>query len=106
MHIQINTDHNLRGHEPITDRAHHIIASALDRFSEHITRVEVHLSDENADKTSKNDKRCMIEARLEGRNPMAVTHQAATLAEAIDGATDKLSVLIDKTLGKMRSHHF
>ena len=37
-----------------------------ERFSAHITRVEVHLGDENAGKRGSDDKRCMMEARLEG----------------------------------------
>jgi hypothetical protein len=30
----------------------------LDRYSEHITRIEVKFSDENSDRDSENDKRC------------------------------------------------
>ncbi|MGD9841496.1 MAG: HPF/RaiA family ribosome-associated protein [Steroidobacteraceae bacterium] len=104
MLIQINTDHNLQGHEPLNERVHDIVVGALNRFRERITRVEVHLSDENGGKTGQLDKRCMIEARLEGRNPVAVTHHAATISQAIDGATDKLTVLIDKILGKLHNH--
>jgi len=62
--------------------------------------VEVHLSDVNSDKGGQNDKRCMMEARLEGRQPTAVTHQATTLDQAIDGATDKLKRSIERTLDR------
>ena len=44
----------------------------------------------------------MMEARLEGRQPIAVTHQAATLDQAVDGAADKLARLIESTLGRLR----
>jgi hypothetical protein len=44
----------------------------------------------------------MMEARLEGRQPIAVTHQAATLDQAVDGASDKLNRLIESTLGRLR----
>jgi hypothetical protein len=46
--------------------------------------------------------RCAMEARLKGRQPIAVTHQAATLELAVDGATDKLTRLIESTLGRLR----
>lgn len=46
--------------------------------------------------------RCMMEARLEGRQPIAVTHQAASLDQAVDGAADKLTKMIDSTLGRLR----
>jgi len=45
----------------------------------------VHLSDENGDKTGGNDKRCLMEARLEGRQPIAITHESETIDEAIEG---------------------
>ena len=103
MQIQINTDHNIEGHEALAAQVSGVVESALSRFSDHITRVEVHLSDENSDKKGgQNDKRCVMEARLEGRQPIAVTHQAATLDEAVDGAADKLARLIESTLGRMR----
>ena len=99
MQIQINTDHNIEGHEALAAQVSEVVESALSRVSDHITRVEVHLSDENSDKHGQNDKRCMMEARLEGRQPIAVTHQAATLDQAVDGAADKLTRLIESTLG-------
>lgn len=77
--------------------------SALSRISEHITRVEVHLSDENSDKKAGHDAmRCMIEARIEGRQPIAVTHRAASLDLSINGAADKLTRLIETTVGRPR----
>jgi ribosome-associated translation inhibitor RaiA len=102
MQIQINTDHNIEGREALADQVSGLVERALNRVSDHITRVEVHLSDENSDKSGQNDKRCMLEARLEGRQPVAVTHHAATLDEAVDGAADKLARMIESTLGQRR----
>jgi len=102
MQVQINTDHNIEGREVLTTQVRGVVESALARFSDHITRVEVHLSDENSHKSGQNDKRCMLEARLEGRQPIAVTHQAATLEEAVRGAADKMTRLIESTMGRLR----
>ena len=103
MQIQINTDRNIAGHEALGAQVSGVVENALSRISDHITRVEVHLSDENSDKKGGNDNmRCVIEARLEGRQPIAVTHQAATLDQAVDGAAGKLSRLIESTLGRLR----
>jgi hypothetical protein len=44
----------------------------------------------------------MMEARLEGRHPIAVTHQAATVEQAMEGAADKLKRSIESTLGRLR----
>ena len=103
MQIQINTDHNIEGHEAMSARVSGVIENALGHFSDSITRVEVHLSDENSDKKEGYDNmRCMIEARLEGLQPIAVTHQASTLDEVVDGAADKLTNLIETTLGRQQ----
>ena len=100
MQIQVNTDHTVEGHEALADQIRDVVETALNRVSDHITRVEVHLADENGDKGGANDKRCMMEARLEGRQPIAVTQHSATLEQAVDGAADKLVRLIESTLGR------
>ena len=103
MQIQINTGHNIEVHEALAAEISGVVESALSRFSDHITRVEVHLSDENSDKKVGHDAmRCMMEARLEGRQPIAVSHQAETLDQALDGAADKLTRLIKHTLERQR----
>jgi ribosome-associated translation inhibitor RaiA len=101
MQIQINTDHNIEGHEALAAQVSGVVENALSRIRDHITRVEVHLSDEDSDKGGQNEKHCMMEARLEGRQPVAVTHQAETLKQAVDGAADKLARLIESTLGRL-----
>jgi hypothetical protein len=102
MHIQINTDTNIEGREELAIHVKGVMESALSRFSGRITRVEVHLSDQNGDKSGQDDKRCMMEARIEGRQPTAVTHQAASLGDAVEGATNKLKRSLDSTLERLR----
>jgi ribosome-associated translation inhibitor RaiA len=100
MQIQINTDRNIEIDETMMALLRDKVEQAVSRLSDHITRLELHLSDENADKSGQHDKRCMIEARLEGRQPVAVTHTAACLDKAIDGAADKLVRMLESTLGR------
>lgn len=103
MHIQINTDRNIDSDEALSADVRGTVERVLSRFSDHITRVEVHLSDENSGKKGgDHDMRCLMEARLEGRQPVAASHQSATLGQAIDGAANKLARLIDGTLGRSR----
>lgn len=90
MQVHINTDSNIENDEKLTQQVEAVVAGALDRFSDRITRVEVHLSDENSHKFGSNDKRCLMEARLGGLQPIAASHQTATLQQAIDGAAEKL----------------
>lgn len=102
MQIQINSDHNITCDATMADRIRGVVENALNHSGERITRVEVHLSDENAAKGGPADKRCMMEARLGGRQPVAVTDQAATMDQAIDGAAHKLARLIEHTLERLR----
>ena len=46
MQIQVNTDHTIEGHEALADQIRGVVENALSRMSDHITRVEVHLTDE------------------------------------------------------------
>jgi ribosome-associated translation inhibitor RaiA len=101
MKIQINSDNNITAREQLTEQAKATVESTLGHLTEHISRVEVHLSDENSNKGGTNDKRCMMEARLEGHQPIAVTDEAETIAQAIAGAADKLKHSLDHTLGRL-----
>jgi ribosome-associated translation inhibitor RaiA len=103
MKIQINTDNHIEGSEELAEQAEATVESTLGHLAEHITRVEVHLSDENSDKGGAHDKRCMMEARLEGHQPIAVTDDSETIDQAIDGAAEKLKHLLDHTLGRLEN---
>ena len=108
MRIQINTDHNIEGHDALKAHVASVVENALSPFSELITRVEVHLGDEDSAakdrKTGQNDKRCMMEARLESYHPLAVTAHADTLHQSIASAADKLARLVENTLGRLHDH--
>lgn len=102
MYVQINTDSNIEGNTALIQQVEAVVREALDRFSAQITRVEVHLSDENSDsKFGTHDMRCMLEARLASLAPIAVTHQAATVEQAVDGAAEKLKHSLESTLGRL-----
>lgn len=104
MQIQVNTDDNVAGRESLARRVETEVARTLARFGEYVTRIEVHLSDEDSVKSSGNDKRCLMEARLAGRAPIAVTHHAGTLDEAYRGAAEKLKRSLESTTGKLKDH--
>lgn len=103
MLVQINTDKNIEGGERLANYLTEMISSDLDRYAERITRVEVHLSDVNGAKKGLNDKKCLLEARLEGRKPIAVTNLANSSAEAVSGALDKLNASLETIIGKERN---
>ncbi|MDO8876299.1 MAG: HPF/RaiA family ribosome-associated protein [Pseudolabrys sp.] len=104
MQIQVNTDANIKGRDNLVRQIEAEINTALSQFSDQITRVEVHLSDENAVKSGLADKRCLMEARPAGRQPIAVSHEGATLEEAYSGAAMKLRSSLESTLGRASDH--
>jgi hypothetical protein len=99
--VQIHTDPNIESSKELTAQIEALVAGTLEQFADRISRVQVHLGDENGPKGGGNDKRCMMEARLDGRPPIAVTQQASTLDEAMDGAAAKLHRSIDSMLGRL-----
>lgn len=102
MQIQINSGHNIETPEALSVHIETDVRAALGRFGDQITRVEVHLSDENGPKSGTDDKRCRMEARCAGRQPVAVSHDGATLREAYNGAAKAMQRLLETSLG--RSH--
>jgi ribosome-associated translation inhibitor RaiA len=104
MQIQINTDKNVNGNEGLIISSTSLISEELSRFSEQITRVEVHFSDEDGNKDGFNDKRCMVEARLAGMNPIAVINVANTHEQAVFGALNKLKTSLKTITGRLKNH--
>jgi ribosomal subunit interface protein len=104
MQIQFNTDKTIDGHERMQIHFSQEISESFKRFEDKITRVEVHVGDENNEKFSIDDKRCMIEVRLAGKNPIAVTNHADTIEKAITGATDKMKKLLNTTFEKLKTY--
>jgi len=104
MQIQVNSNHSIATGESFERWATTELNDTFSRFRDDITRIEVHMSDENADKVSDDHTRCMMEARLANREPVAVNHQGANQDEAFRGASDKLKRVLEHTLGKLRDH--
>jgi ribosomal subunit interface protein len=105
MLIEVNTDNHIEGRQELSAYVTALLTDELNRFRERISRVEVHLGDENANKQGDNDKRCMIEARVEGLKAVAVTHYAGTIHQAIDGAKDKLQKSLDRAIGRLNDRN-
>jgi ribosome-associated translation inhibitor RaiA len=104
MQVQVNHDNNVRIGEEVADRLTQVLESSLAQFADRITRVEMHLGDENAGKHGDSDKRCMLEARLANLAPIAVTHQAESLQMAFEGALEKLDRALGNAIGKLQAH--
>jgi regulator of PEP synthase PpsR (kinase-PPPase family) len=101
MQFQFNTDENIEGREAMAAYLEAVVTGALAQFSDQLTRIEVHISDENAAKPGQHDKRCMIEARPENQKPLAVTYEASSVDAACAGAAKKMHSLLETHFGKL-----
>lgn len=105
MQVLVNSDHHIVGGEDLLERVQGVVEGRLDRFEGRITRVEVHLSDLTGSKLGEPDTRktlrCVMEGCIGGLKPMAVSHEAPTLTEAIHVAADKLERAIEHVLGRL-----
>jgi ribosome-associated translation inhibitor RaiA len=105
MIIQINTDNHIHNTESFTAELTEGVEKRFRKYKTHITRVEVFFRDENSSKGGVDDKKCSIEARLEGMKPIAASHNASTLREAFSGASKKVERLVHDYLDKLKDKH-
>ena len=98
MTVQFNTDKTIEWDQRHNDHFSELIKVELDRFSDSITRVEVHLSDENGSKKGVDDIRCLMEVRAEGRKPLAVSSQSDTIEKSVSGAITKVQASLKTIL--------
>lgn len=104
MKILFNTDKTIAGDENKEAYFTSLIAEKLEQFKSQLTRIEVHLKDENGKKEGQYDIHCVLEARIEGREPMAVSCDADTTKSAVSGAIDKLKTALETTFGRLQKH--
>jgi len=102
MQIQVNTDRNIEGGEDLVQDIDETVRGSLQRFAENVTRIEIHLSDVNAEKGGR-DIRCVMEARAAGFDPLAVDALAQDVQGAVRGATGKLKRALDTQMGKRKN---
>jgi Sigma 54 modulation protein / S30EA ribosomal protein len=104
MQVIVNTDHNITLTEDSVKALESVVDTALERFDSHLTRVEVHLSDGSAGRSTGDDIRCRLEARPEGRNPEFTTDDASSVDAAVSGAVKKMVHVLDTTFDRLDTH--
>ena len=103
MQIQISADNHIEAHENLEARISAVVQRAAGHFKNQISSVEVHLSQEGHSRGFDN-KCCVLEVRIEGLHPTAVTEHASDLMQAVDGAADKMKHMLDATLQRRHDH--
>ena len=102
MKVQVNTSNDIENKNALESWASDYLNEQLARFDQDLTSIEVQITDENhAARGGGVDKRCMMEARVAGRAPIAVTNYAADQNVAFRGAAEKLEHALDHAFGKL-----
>ena len=104
MQVQFNSDSSVMGTENVAARIEAKVREKLARFEERLTRVEIHVHDENAHKHGHDDKACTIEARPRGGKPVGVTEGASTVDDAARKAASTLAQRLTRHFGKQARH--
>jgi ribosome-associated translation inhibitor RaiA len=104
MNIQFNTGNNIDGSDRQSDYFSTLISEDLKRYDSQMTRLEVHLSDQDNSQHEKSEIKCTLEARLKNLNPIVVTNQGNSHEEAIKGAIQKLKKSLDTVTGRLSTY--
>jgi len=102
MIIQLNTDNNIQYSADLENFISEHLKNGLKQHVDRISRAEVHLSDQNADKGGADDILCKIEVRVEGMDPMLADSKDENKEKAIDSAVSKVKARLDTALGKLQ----
>jgi len=90
MLIQVNYG-DIDKNDALEQYVHDQVNQHLTHVADRITRVEVHLRDDNSHhKSASDDKRCTMEARPKNRQPLAVEHKG-----------DNFQTVVAETAGKL-----
>lgn len=101
MEVLVFGDNQIAMKEPLSSVLEADVERALEHFMERLTRVEAHVTDENAAKSGPADKRCVVEVRVVGLPPQTTIDTAATVEEAVTRAVHKMKRLLDSEFGKL-----
>lgn len=104
MQVQFNSDSSVMGTENVAERIEAAVRAKLARFEDRLTRLEVHVRDENGSKHGADDKACTIEARPAGGRAIGVTEHADTVDAAARKAATTLAQRLERHLGKADRH--
>ncbi|MGC3972545.1 MAG: HPF/RaiA family ribosome-associated protein [Pirellulales bacterium] len=106
MHVQIHSGSSVRTTDVWQARMTEIVEASLERFADRLTGVEVFMSDENSrEKSGGDDKRCRMEARIRGFEPVVVTTHADDFDTAVEDAAGKLGRALDHRFGRIADKH-
>jgi len=98
VQILVHCDDQICCSEELIRRVEGVLAGTLERFEGRVCRIEARLRDLSGEAVGHRHNGCNLEARIAGGGCVPASHEAATLAEAIHEAADKLKRMVAREL--------
>lgn len=105
MDIQVRTDYHVDGDQGLIAYVEQQVSSGLEAFSERITSVQVHLSEESGARKGPHELRCLVEVRLGGHEPVAVRRRGSTKDIVVHGAVADMRQVLERLYGRLDTRH-
>ncbi|HVW71079.1 MAG TPA: hypothetical protein VHB68_19015 [Steroidobacteraceae bacterium] len=102
MQILVDAADPIDGGRELMLRVEGLVEGSLERFREHIARVEVHLSQLSHREAGDRDMCCRMVAYAGGLKPIEVVYAGLTLTEAIHAAAAQLEQAVHAAIGRPR----
>jgi hypothetical protein len=99
MLFQFNSDNYVHGDTTTETRVQSLVEARLRYVQHRLSRVEVHIGEINGPRGGV-DKRCAVELRPNGLDPITATDTADTIEQAAAGAADKALIAFQRVIGR------
>jgi len=99
MQIQVNFG-DIASSQALHDHVEAAVNKELNHHAEQVTRVEVHLRDDKANRHGHDDRRVTMEGRIAGEKPIAVEAKGDDMYKVVSEAAGKLGRAIGHRLDK------
>jgi len=104
MQIQVHFS-DIKNSWSLNSHVHQRLTHAIKSGIDQITRIDVHLHDDSGpNKSGTCDKRCTIEARLAGMQPLSIEQRGNDMYSVINQATRKLQQTLNKARQRQREN--
>jgi len=100
MKVEVSSDKPITA--PVLGMVASTVEAGLARHMGRLTRAEVHLKNV-AVQGPATPLECRLEVRPAGRDPIFAGHEAASLDEAVAGATEKMDRQLESLFGRLDS---
>ena len=104
MQIQLNTGSGVAGKATLEEWASEHLRQQLHRFVEHVSRIDIQLSDVSGGRAYADDKRCTLGAKRIGASALVVQDNRAAVHQALRGAVDKLVRVLGSHVDRRTAH--